>query len=165
MEIWRPILGYEGLYEVSNCGNVRRARDHKLMRQSTAENGYMRVGLSKNKKQKMERVHLLVARAFLPKKIPGQEVNHIDENKKNNCVSNLEWCSHSYNCKYGTKMQRAKEKLGHKITQCDLNGNVVKRHESIIQASRETGLTDSRIRRALKSHTHICEGFKWFYTM
>lgn len=119
-EIWKPVKGYEGYYEVSNLGRIKaltrtvqgKTRNGKpcprivkehIMHQPNCTNGYKQIALSKDSEVKMYRVHRIVAEAFLdnPKNYP--EVNHIDEDKTNNCVTNLEWCSHAYNQCYGNK--------------------------------------------------------------
>ena len=109
MEEWKEIPGYEGLYEVSNKGNVRNVRRNKLLRLSKTNNRYIRVSLCKNGIKTGLTVHRLVAEAFIenPDNLP--EVNHKDEDKTNNRVENLEWCDHKYNMNYGTRNIRAKE--------------------------------------------------------
>ena len=102
MEIWRDIEGYEGLYQVSNLGRVRslnykRTGKVQNMKLGTYPNGYKMVDLKKNNKRKAHLVHRLVAKAFIPNPNQLCEVNHKDEDKANNTVDNLEWCSHIYN--------------------------------------------------------------------
>lgn len=109
MEEWKKIPGYEGLYEVSNMGNVRNVRRNKLLRLSKTNNRYIRVSLCKNGIKTGLTVHRLVAEAFLPNPDNLPEVNHKDEDKTNNRVENLEWCDHKYNMNYGTRNIRAKE--------------------------------------------------------
>ena len=118
IEEWRPIEGYEGLYEVSSYGRVRsldkyvksgygsyRLRKGKILSPGIRPDGYLVVSLQ----YKMFRVHRLVAQAFIlnPDNLP--QVNHKDENKANNRVDNLEWCDSKYNNNYGTARIRAKE--------------------------------------------------------
>ncbi len=115
MEKWRPVKGYEGLYEVSDAGRVRsldavrpcgksvRFSKGRTLRIQKSSNGYRQVVLSKEGNSRYFRVHRLVAEAFLDNPYGLPEVNHIDEDKTNNAVSNLEWCTHQYNNSYGSK--------------------------------------------------------------
>lgn len=107
--IWRPIKGYEGLYEVSNTGlikslNCYNYKEPKILQQYVRKDGYAIVGLSKNNITKTKTVHRLVAEAFLPNPNDLEMVNHRDENKSNNNVDNLEWCSRAYNQIYSLKL-------------------------------------------------------------
>lgn len=108
IEEWRPIEGYEGLYEVSNTGFVRRVSDLMVLKFSDLK-GYCRVRLRKDGKRKMYLVHRLVAQAFIPNPLNLPQVNHIDENKKNNNIDNLEWCDQIYNNLYGTRLERIRQ--------------------------------------------------------
>lgn len=119
MEIWKSIVGYEGLYEVSNLGNVRSVdryvnhpkgglslRKGKLLQPNKNHQGYYCVLLSKSCKTENRRVHRLVAEAFIPNPDNLPQINHKDEDKSNNIVTNLEWCTCSYNIMYGSAIQR-----------------------------------------------------------
>lgn len=96
-EIWKDIDNYPN-YQVSNFGNVKSLKNNKLLRLSAEE--YKKCFLYCNGKRKTFRVHRLVAQAFLPNPNSYEVVNHIDGNKYNNCVENLEWCTYSYNTKH-----------------------------------------------------------------
>ena len=122
IEEWRPIEGYEGLYEISSYGRVRsldkyvksksesyRLHKGKVLSPEKNTRGYLSVVLSYNGKHKTITVHRLVAQAFLPNPDNLPEINHKDEDKTNNNVTNLEWCDHKYNVNYGTRNIRAKE--------------------------------------------------------
>lgn len=122
MEEWRVVPGYEGLYEVSNTGRVRsfdryvkysngQIHLHKGKVLSPGKNtkGYLFVILTCNRKRKTINVHRLVAIAFLPNPDNLPEVNHIDEDKTNNRVENLEWCDRNYNLNYGTARIRSRD--------------------------------------------------------
>lgn len=104
-ELWLDISGYENLYQVSNHGrikslNYRRTGKEQILKQATNKDGYKFVSLRKNGKGKTFTVHRLVAKAFIPIIENKVEINHIDCNKTNNCVSNLEWCTHKENTDY-----------------------------------------------------------------
>ena len=107
MEEWRAVPGYEGLYEVSNIGNVRNVRRNTLLRLQKTNKGYIRVSLCKNGIQTGFQVHRLVAQAFIPNPNNLPQVNHRDENPSNNNVDNLEWCTAKYNINYGTARIRS----------------------------------------------------------
>lgn len=120
-EIWSNIVGFENFYEVSNLGRVRgknRIRKSKgtslsfvmgkILTQKTDKDGYKEVALCKDGKMYSRRVHRLVASAFIPNPNNYPIINHIDENPSNNCVSNLEWCSKSYNTKYSVHKRSQK---------------------------------------------------------
>lgn len=99
-EKWRPIAGFKDLYEVSNLGRVKNVREepHKILKQAIkAKTGYLFVGLYKDGKRRVVNVQRLVAEAFLPKVEGKNVVDHIDEDKLNNRVSNLRWCTHAEN--------------------------------------------------------------------
>ena len=121
IEEWRPVVGYEGLYEVSNTGKVRsldryvkngcsyRLHKGKVISLLKGEYGYIQVNLYYNGKNYKKYVHRLVAEAFLPNPDNLPQVNHKDEVKSNNCVDNLEWCSAKYNVNYGTRKDKVRE--------------------------------------------------------
>lgn len=114
-EMWTTIPGYGGRYEVSNSGKVRSnygiiKRELKHMRNAGEYNGYDVVTLyDENKVGRKVKVHRLVAEAFLPNPHSYPVINHKDENKRNNSVNNLEWCTVAYNTNYGTARKRAME--------------------------------------------------------
>jgi len=117
MEIWKPVVNYEGCYEVSNAGNVRSVRRKNcygrmcgginLQTQINSRTGYVQVGLCKNGTRKLFAVHRLVAAAFIPAVQGANTVNHKNENKTDNRVENLEWISLPDNLRYGTHTARA----------------------------------------------------------
>lgn len=165
-EIWLPIKGYEGLYEISSAGRVRGLSrtvkrhpscrfvpggDRKLQKMP---NGYLSVALRKDGKQKRFYVHRLVAEAFIDNPQNFREVNHIDEDKSNNNASNLEWCSHSYNVMYadGSKKRADKNK---KPVVAIVGGNTVF-FDSVTSAGNAFGIeptTVSRCCRRVKKQT------------
>ena len=106
MEEWRPIVGFEGLYEVSNTGQVRNSVKGKLLSPGFDHNGYLKCVLSKKGKTKTIYIHRLVAQAFIPNPMCLKQVNHKDEDKSNNNVENLEWCDAKYNVNYGSAQEK-----------------------------------------------------------
>lgn len=124
-EIWRPVVGYEGLYEVSNLGQVRSLNYNKTgvpgllhpeVKKGEGMLPYLRVIMHKDKKQKKFLVHRLVAEAFIPNPDGLPQVNHKDCDVQNNRVDNLEWCDARYNTTYGDakkKMIETKRRTGH----------------------------------------------------
>lgn len=125
-EIWKDVYfeengvvwDYRGKYQVSNLGNVKSLKGtrggdrEKILRPRKSECGYLDVILSKNGKTKSFKVHRLVGYLFLlDTHFDGAEINHIDENKENNIVENLEWCSRKENCNHGTRNKRRKKKV------------------------------------------------------
>lgn len=107
-EIWKEIDGFDGYYMVSNLGNVKSLKygKERILRQNIASNGYENVILCANNIRKGFTVHRLVAMAFIPNPDNYPDINHIDEDKTNNCANNLEWCDCKYNNNYGTGNKR-----------------------------------------------------------
>ena len=118
-EEWRPVCGFEGLYEVSNLGRIKslsriirantcgkRIIPERILSNCINGSGYCTVVLCKNGKHTTFLVHRLVAEAFIPNPNNYPQVNHKDENPSNNCVENLEWCDQKYNSNYGTRNKR-----------------------------------------------------------
>ena len=175
-EIWKDIKGYEGLYQVSNLGRVRsyqRNKQGRLVNQYYDKRGYKVVTISKQSKLKLCKVHRLVAQAFIPNPEGKPQVNHIDENKGNNCVDNLEWCDNKYNARYGTKAKRAYETSQLRgnnglipqkaVIQCNLNGDVIKEYCSVMDAARQLKIDQSSIIKCCRQHRKTAGGYIWKY--
>lgn len=166
-EYWKPVVGYEGLYEVSNWGRVKSLKfgKERILKPCTNRYGYLFVKLCKDGKVKPFTVHRLVAEAFLPNPDNLPQVNHKDENKQNNIVSNLEWCSAQYNNTYGTRIERVAEKTTNgkcskTVLQYTLEGNFIKEWKSVAEC-RRNGFrhVDDVCRGERKS----CGGYIWEY--
>lgn len=108
-EIWKDVPGYEGIYVVSSFGRIRNLVSGKFIKPSQKNDGYCRVCLSKNGCGKCINIHRLVAQVFIPNPDNLPQVNHRDEDKTNNNVTNLEWCSAKYNINYGTSKIRNRQ--------------------------------------------------------
>ena len=168
MEIWKDIEGYEGFYQVSNYGRVKslnynRTGKAKELKQSI-NLGYKYVILYKDNKRKKFLVHRLVAQAFVPNPNEYLEVNHIDENKANNCVWNLEWCTRLYNNNYGTINERiSKAKKGKKHTE-EAKKKMSERKKKRIQCLNNgqifNSITEACIWCGLKNNSGIIEQIK-----
>ena len=161
-EIWKDIKGYEGLYQISNFGYIKSLHysggtKQKIMKFGKDKDGYLQIILTKNKKHKVYKVHRLVAQTFIPNPDNLPQINHRDENKQNNNVNNLEWCSNKYNSNYGTKNDWNKKK----VAQYDLNGNFIKQYRSIIEASKEINKNHSHISQCCHHQRKSSYGFKW----
>lgn len=190
-EIWIDIKGYEGLYKVSNLGKIKSLdkqmmvygfqkepiktiRKGKILKPRITRYGYEKVLLTKNNKSKNYFVHRLVAISFIENPNNYNEVNHIDGNKRNNNILNLEWCTHSQNMKhcFDNKLRKnnAKPMLGltyennplsKKVYQYDLDMNFIKEWGSIREASESIGVDASNISKCCNGHAKTCKGFIW----
>ena len=170
MEIWKDIIGFEGLYKVSNIGRIKN-KDNKLLSPYHNINGYISIDLYKEGHVHKLRVHRLVAEAFIPNPNNYPIVNHIDENKTNNNVNNLEWCTYSYNLSYGsrvTKMFQTRKERNRKNTQkpviqLDLQNNIIANYNSISEASRSTNISCGAIWQSCNLGFITNKLYKWKY--
>ena len=174
-EKWLPIEGFEGWYEVSNLGNVRRVKrllstgailKERLLSQYITNAGYYRVVMTSptDGKQRKYSVHRLVAKAFVDGYADGLVVNHIDENKTNNVASNLEWCSMKDNTNYGTAIKRRGEKKSKPVYQCSLDGEIIACFKSINEAAVAMGIDRRLISSCLVGRSKTTNGYKWAYS-
>ena len=162
-EIWCPIKGYEGLYEVSDQGRVKSLKfgKERIMKNIRNKDGYLSVGLRKNREQKWYLVHRLVAQTFIPNPDNLPEVNHKDEDKINNKVSNLEWCDRKYNQNYGTGIQRMAEKKSKSVLQYTKSGEFVKEWKSGMDVQRNINYSRSDISLCCNGKLKSANGFVW----
>lgn len=181
-EIWKDIPNYKGYYQVSNFGRVMSLRSYggnsnRIIKPCGNGTGYLKVILCKNSQQKQYLVHRLVAMAFIPNPNNYDFVNHKDENKMNNCVENLEWCTKSYNSIYYlNKDERRKEEYGNrfrdketgellspmtkriprkhlrKVIQKDMNEKILRVFKNASEASQETGICMENIVYSCKAN-------------
>ncbi len=190
IEVWRPVVGYEDLYEVSNLGRVRslsriilrnngikQTIKERVISTVKNKNGYLYVALYKNGLLKTCTVHRIVAEAFLPNPNNLPCVNHKSEIRTENTVwvnengsidlekSNLEWCDWKYNNNYGStvmyRTERAK-KTSKPIKQLSLDGTLLKIWPSIMEAERN-GFKSGIICNCCKGRHNIHKGFRWEY--
>lgn len=168
-EIWKDIEGYEGIYQVSNLGNVRslgNGKTHKserILKQGTTL-GYKTVILCKDGITSSKRVHRLVAEAFIKNPQNFDIVNHKDENKTNNCVENLEWCTMQYNTNYGTGVERRSSKRKKPIKQLDMEGNLIRLWDSATDAAKYFGKSrGTAISNCCNGISDSSYGYRWCY--
>ena len=170
---WRDIEGFEGQYMVSNTGLVKslkgkserimKTRRKKIIKKDgSVELGYEELVLSNKGVRTSKLVHRLVAQAFIPNPENKPEVNHLDEDKGNNSVENLEWNTHEENSNHGTKNIRSANKQSMAVIAVDEHGNIVEIHSSIRSAERLTGFGHSNISACANGKSVMYKGLEWF---
>lgn len=180
-ERWKDIIGYEGLYQVSTYSrvkslNCKHQQIEKILLQKISKQGYYIITLSKNNNLKYYRVNRLVAETFIPdksnfKSMPDEnrdeidldklEINHKDENKLNNRVDNLEWCTHKYNCNYGTRVERIKNKQEIKINQYSLDGTYLRTWNSLSKIKVILNYNIGHISDVCNNKRRSAHGYLW----
>ncbi|RXS51441.1 NUMOD4 motif-containing HNH endonuclease [Lactococcus lactis] len=170
---WKLVKGFEGQYEVSNTGLIKslrgtterimKPRRKKIIKKDgSVEDGYEELILSNKGVRYSKLVHRLVAEAFIPNPQIKPEVNHIDEDKGNNSVENLEWNTHEENSNHGTKNIRSANKQSMAVIGVDECGNIVEIHSSIRSAERLTGFGHSNISACSNGKIAKYKGLEWF---
>lgn len=183
-EIWRPVVGYEESYEVSNKGRVKSLiRGKGILKPDKHSNGYISVELFRGKEAKHKRIliHRLVALAFIPNPNNLPFVNHKDESRDNNCVENLEWITHRDNLMYGTAPQRRMAHINYAdpkraeiaringkavsrpVDQFTRSGEYIQSFESAKAASVATGVHHSHLLECCMEKRKTSGGYIWKY--
>lgn len=182
-EEWRPVKGYEGLYEVSNLGRVRsldkyrkffdfNGNEYSLLvkgrvrKLQLATNGYYTVSLKiAGRGESRKLVHRLVAEAFIPNPNNLPCINHIDQNRTNNLPFNLEWCTYEYNNNYKDTQDKHRRKVQKKIEQLTMDGQHVAFFDSARDAERKSGgkYEHSFIWSAISKPNRTAYGYQWRY--
>lgn len=162
-KIWKNIAGYEGLYQISNYGDVKSLNylhtgNERILKPGNNGGGYLCVFLCKNGKVKKFFVHRLVAETFLENPENFPQVNHIDENKQNNVVTNLEWCSSQYNMTYNNKHLRNAKKIA-----CYKDNKLVKIYDAIVDVENDGFSHHQNVCSALKGRIKSAYGYSWKY--
>lgn len=160
MEEWRDIKGYEGLYQVSSHGRIYSLITFKVLKTRRSRNGYSLIDLHKDRKTTTFYIHRIVAQHFLSNPYNLPEVNHIDEDKTNNHVGNLEWITCKDNCNHGTRNIRCNVRK--QAVVCVETGIT---YESTREASRQTGIDQGGISKCCRniSHYNTAGGYHWSY--
>lgn len=173
-EIWKPLVDWEGLYEVSNLGNVRSLDRYvtqngykkfcrgQILKPTLHKSNYLMVTLRNSGIQKVSKVHQLVMNTFNPNTSNQKlEINHIDGNTTNNRLDNLEWCTHKQNMQHASKHHLLSTYKP--IYQYDLDGNFIRRWDSMNEARDFYHLGINSLRNACKRKSGIHKGFIWKY--
>lgn len=157
----KDIKGYEGLYAITSCGKVWSYYGNRFLKPHSHNCGYLTVELSKNGKRKVCLIHRLVAEAYLlnPDNLP--HVNHRDENKFNNCLNNLEFCSVLYNNHYGTRYKRAAKSLSKAVYCIELDTS----YQSIIFAAKQLHINASNLGEAVRGNRKTAGGYHWRWSL
>lgn len=177
-EIWKGIKGYESRYQISNIGRVKSLRKYvynhfskeKILTPVVTKKGYLQIRLSDGKKFKGYRIHRLVAEAFIPNPENKPQVNHINGNKQDNRVENLEWCTNKENMIHAAKNKLLKDVSGNKnpnckkINQYDLYGNHIKKWKSIYDITETLGIDRHLITKCCTFKRDSASGYIWRYT-
>ena len=181
-EIWKDINGYEGYYKVSNKGNIfsverkdtrGQKRGGRMLKQSLHKNGHFLVGLNKGGKSTSKWVHRLVAEAFIPNPNNYPEINYKDENRANNNMNNLEWCTSKYNANVGSRKEKISKKLSKKVRAVNIETGEVLAFTSTMDAEKK-GFNSGGVAAACKGiykgsngkligDGRTYKGYRWYY--
>ena len=161
METWIDIKDFDGLYQISNFGRVKNSV--KIMRTWEDGYGYLQLHLCKDGNKKTFKVHRLVAEAFIPNPDNKPQVNHIDENKTNNRVENLEWVWAKDNINHGTRNKRVGEKLSKQVLQFSIDGTFIKEWPSLREIEKQTGFNHGSISMCCLGKRKTAYGYIWKY--
>lgn len=169
-EIWKDITGYEGRYQISNLGRVKSLKRKSIMnsrhqcdmilKSYVGTNGYLITQLTLGKSRHTIRVHRLVATEFIPNELGLKEVNHIDEDKLNNCVSNLEWCDRKYNVNYGSRNQKQSETSGTPVVAINVSNGNKKSFYSIRDCAKFLNRNHANVCACLNGTQKTCNGYR-----
>lgn len=162
-EIWKDIEGYEGLYQVSNLGRVTRVTTNRILKSSKHVSGYLMVNLSKNSVTSHQRIHRLVAQAFIPNPENKPDINHVDEDKTNNNVNNLEWSTRKENCNHGTRNERISKINSIPIISTNLKTGESTEFYGINDCARQLELQASNITHVLNGRRKQVGGYIFEY--
>lgn len=176
-EIWKDIEGYEGLYQVSNFGRVKglprcdsrgNARVERILKPIPTKDGYLRVHLSNEGIKRKRPIHRLVAEAFIPNPENKLQVNHIDEDKTNNSLANLEWVTPKENINHGTSLYRRsitqrKTQAGKNIIAIDIANGEYNEYISINECGRKLQINPSGIHQVLIGNYKQTKGYTFKY--
>ena len=157
-EIWRNIPNIEN-YQASNYGRIRNKKTGRVLKPVKNKYGYLIYSIH----YKKLKGHRLVAQAFIPNPNNLPQINHKDENKANNNVKNLEWCTALYNSIYNNKHKKIAEKHEKPVYQFSKDNKFIKEYKSIRYASQVLKLQETHIKDVCKGYRKTCGGYVWRY--
>ena len=165
MEIWHDIENYEGLYQISNKGRVKSLYNgsERILRPVIDRYGYYKIMLYNDSVRKIFSIHRLVAQAFIPNLYNKPQVNHLDENKKNNSVDNLEWATAKENSNYGSRNEKVADSRSKPILQYSKSGEFIREWQGASEVERVLGINNSHIIECCKGKLKSSGGFVWRY--
>lgn len=162
-EIWKPVKDFEDKYQISTFGRLKNIQTNHILKMTNQYGGYFAITLYNNKRKRTTRIHRIVAETFIPNVNNYKEVNHIDGNKQNNCVENLEWCDRKHNQNHALKIglsnmnclnnynkNKCYKKYG-LITQYNKNGDKIQSFYSVKIASKKTGVCARNILQCINN--------------
>ncbi|EGT4137988.1 hypothetical protein EQZ09_09310 [Clostridium perfringens] len=172
-EEWKDIIGYEGLYKVSNLGRVKslnycNTKKAKILKNIKDKDGYLVICLTNKGNKKNFKIHRLVALHFLDNLENKEQVNHKDENKENNHVSNLEWVTSKENINHGTRIERVRKSLKNNpkrsksVIGININKKDIVRYPSLREAGRN-GFSATGVAECCNKKRTIYKGYIWEY--
>ena len=162
-EVWKDIKGYEGLYQISNLGRVKRVTTGRILKGGKDKDGYLMVKLYKNNIRSNKKIHRLVAEAFIPNPENKPQVNHADENKTNNSLDNLEWMTAKENINHGTRNERAAKTKSIPIIATNLTTGESQEFNSTKECARQLRLDPGNITKVLKGKRKTLGGYTFEY--
>lgn len=165
-KVWKEIKGYNGVFVVSDCGDVYNTKTKNMLVGQITPKGYIRYGICLNGKRKQYMAHRLVAEAFIENPQNYPIINHKNEVKSDNRVENLEWCTIGYNNNYGHKSENYHNSIvksrAKSVKQIDIKtGNVIQVFDCILKASIITGVSRRSIAQCCDNAISSAKGFKW----
>ena len=161
-EVWKDVPGYEGLYQASTYGRIRSINYSKIiLKKNLQPSGYEAVTLYKNKIKKFYSVHRLIAMTFIPNPKSKQAVNHKDEIRNHNSVSNLEWVTNKENQNYGHCMHNMAVSQGKPVSQYSQEGKLIRTFYSGGAAQRVTGINRYHISAVIHGKRKTEGGYVW----
>ena len=164
-EIWKTMKEHNN-YEVSNYGKIKNKKTGRILKTTISYKGYERFIVYIDKKPKCFYIHRVVANNFLNNPNNYKEINHINENKLDNRVYNLEYCTSKYNANYGKRNEKvSKNQSKYKIIQKDKNGNILKIWDNVWDLTHQTKFRKDNISHCCRGKYKYAYGYKWEYIL